>query len=91
MNPVKRRLGVLRTLASCHRALIGSYVVEAYVPDGAIRRMLVERPMSTRLVAASCRSGRRAWRSGAWSLTPMTSSCSGLVSGRPSSVTAAQS
>ncbi|MEE7478798.1 hypothetical protein MHIMP23_21610 [Methylobacterium hispanicum] len=44
VNPVRRRLGALRNLASCHQAPMGDYLVEAYVQEGVIRRMLVEGP-----------------------------------------------
>ena len=44
VGAVKRRLGVLPTLGSCHTAMIGGYVVEGHVPADAIDRLLEERP-----------------------------------------------
>lgn len=44
VGAVKRRLGVLPTLQSCHTAIIGGYVVEGHVPADAITRLLAERP-----------------------------------------------
>ena len=44
VGAVKRRLGVLPTLQSCHTAVIAGYVVEGHVPADAIQRLLEERP-----------------------------------------------
>jgi hypothetical protein len=44
VGAVKRRLGVLPTLESCHTAVINGYVVEGHVPADAITRLLEERP-----------------------------------------------
>jgi hypothetical protein len=44
INRVKARLGVPTSLASCHTAEIGSYVLEGHVPAAEIRRLLAERP-----------------------------------------------
>ncbi|GJE78532.1 DUF411 domain-containing protein [Methylorubrum suomiense] len=44
VNPVKARLGVPRSLASCHTAQVGGYVIEGHVPAGAILRLLAEKP-----------------------------------------------
>lgn len=43
MSAIKKRYGVSH-LASCHTALIGSYVVEGHVPVHAIRKLLKEKP-----------------------------------------------
>ncbi len=42
--PVKMKHGVSPTLASCHTALVGGYVVEGHVPADVIERLLRERP-----------------------------------------------
>lgn len=44
LNRVKARLGVPASLASCHTAELGGYVVEGHVPAEAIRRLLSEKP-----------------------------------------------
>ena len=49
VNPVKARLGVPRSLASCHTAQVGGYVIEGHVPAGAILRLLAEKPSGTGL------------------------------------------
>ena len=36
--------GVSETLASCHTALVGGYVVEGHVPADVVKRLLKERP-----------------------------------------------
>lgn len=41
---VRRAQGVPQSLASCHTALIGGYVLEGHVPAGDVRRLLAERP-----------------------------------------------
>ena len=41
---VKQQHGVPPELASCHTAIVGSYVIEGHVPSLAIRRLLTERP-----------------------------------------------
>jgi len=44
LTSLKAANGVERTLASCHTALVGGYVVEGHVPAEDIRRLLAERP-----------------------------------------------
>ena len=44
VGAVKRRLGVLPTLGSCHTAIVAGYVVEGHVPADAVKRLLEERP-----------------------------------------------
>jgi|SRR5438093_817770 len=41
---VKKTYGVPSRLASCHTALVGTYVIEGHVPADAIKRALRERP-----------------------------------------------
>jgi hypothetical protein len=44
VNRLKVRLGVPQSLASCHTAEIGGYVIEGHVPADAIKRLLTEKP-----------------------------------------------
>ena len=44
VQPVKTEHGLPGTLASCHTALVGVYVVEGHVPADVIERLLRERP-----------------------------------------------
>lgn len=44
VQPYKSRYGVAPSLASCHTAVVGGYVVEGHVPAADIRRLLKERP-----------------------------------------------
>jgi hypothetical protein len=41
---VRQQKGVPGTLASCHTAEVGGYVVEGHIPADAVRRLLAERP-----------------------------------------------
>ena len=49
MDDVKARLGVPNTLASCHTAVVGDYVVEGHVPAEDVERLLAEQPDATGL------------------------------------------
>lgn len=40
----RRSLGVPDSVASCHTALVGDFVVEGHVPAEALRRLLDDRP-----------------------------------------------
>jgi hypothetical protein len=44
LDPVRARYRVPASLASCHTALIGGYVVEGHVPASAVKRLLAEKP-----------------------------------------------
>ncbi|MGL4397354.1 MAG: DUF411 domain-containing protein [Hyphomicrobium sp.] len=44
LDALKARLGVPKSLASCHTAEIDGYVIEGHVPAAAITRLLAERP-----------------------------------------------
>jgi hypothetical protein len=44
LSRLKIRLGVPQTLASCHTAEIGGYVIEGHVPPAVIKRLLAEKP-----------------------------------------------
>ncbi len=46
VNRLKVRLGVPQSLASCHTAEIGGYVIEGHVPADAIKRLLTEKPQA---------------------------------------------
>lgn len=41
---MRRAAGIGDSLASCHTAVVGDYVVEGHVPPGEIARLVVERP-----------------------------------------------
>jgi hypothetical protein len=51
VTPVKERLGVPRSLRSCHTAQVGGYVIEGHVPASDIQRLLKERPAIDGLAA----------------------------------------
>ena len=51
MDTVKAKYGVGASLASCHTAVVGGYVIEGHVPAGAVKRLLAERPQATGLTA----------------------------------------
>jgi hypothetical protein len=57
INRVKGRLGVPRSLVSCHTAEFDGYVIEGHVPAAEIRRLLAERPRSTGLAVAGMPAG----------------------------------
>ncbi|OCH14622.1 DUF411 domain-containing protein [Aliivibrio sp. 1S128] len=42
MNPIKERLGVDPSLASCHTAVINDYVFEGHIPADDIKQFLAE-------------------------------------------------
>ena len=44
MAAIKTRYKVGQSLASCHTALVGGYVVEGHVPADLIRKLLAEKP-----------------------------------------------
>jgi len=44
MEAVKDRLGVPKTVQSCHTARVDGYVVEGHVPMRAVEKLLSERP-----------------------------------------------
>ena len=44
LTALKRSNGVPQSMASCHTALVGGYVIEGHVPASDIRRLLKERP-----------------------------------------------
>jgi hypothetical protein len=44
LNALKRRLGILPRLHSCHTGIIGKYIVEGHVPGNVILKLLKEKP-----------------------------------------------
>jgi hypothetical protein len=44
LEPIKHKLGVPPSLASCHTALVNGFIVEGHIPADAVRRLLKERP-----------------------------------------------
>jgi hypothetical protein len=44
LAPLKSKLGIPRSLSSCHTAQIDGYVIEGHVPAAVIKRLLSERP-----------------------------------------------
>ena len=44
LNVLKRSHGVPPSMAACHTALVGGYVIEGHVPASDIQRLLEERP-----------------------------------------------
>lgn len=49
----RKKQGMPDSLASCHPARIGGYVVEGHVPAGDIRRLLKDKPKALGLAAPS--------------------------------------
>lgn len=43
-DPIKASLGIPEALYSCHTAKIDDYLVEGHVPEGAVAKLLAERP-----------------------------------------------
>jgi hypothetical protein len=44
VGPVKKQVGVPSSLASCHTAMVGNYVVEGHVPAKDVKQLLREKP-----------------------------------------------
>ncbi|TAM11933.1 MAG: DUF411 domain-containing protein [Nevskiaceae bacterium] len=44
MNPLKAKLGVPPSLASCHTGVVNGYVIEGHVPAQDIRKLLADKP-----------------------------------------------
>ena len=55
--PIKQRLGVPRSMASCHTAVVNGYVVEGHVPASTVRKLLQERPAITGIAAPGMPAG----------------------------------
>ena len=57
VEPIKTANGVPLSLASCHTALVGGYVVEGHVPASDVRRLLKEKPAILGLIAPGMPAG----------------------------------
>lgn len=57
VDPIKTANGLPLTLASCHTALVGGYVVEGHVPASDVRRLLREKPAILGLTAPGMPAG----------------------------------
>ena len=44
MAAIKQQYGVPAPLASCHTALVNSYIVEGHIPAADVQRLLTEHP-----------------------------------------------
>jgi len=44
VTPVKKKAGLPSSLAACHTAVVGEYVVEGHVPAQEVKRLLRETP-----------------------------------------------
>jgi hypothetical protein len=44
LNPIKIDAGLTPSLASCHTAFVGDYVIEGHVPANDIHRLIAEAP-----------------------------------------------
>lgn len=49
---LKRANGVTRELESCHTAFVGGYVIEGHVPADLIKKLLTEKPVGVKGLAA---------------------------------------
>lgn len=49
---LKRANGVTAELASCHTAFVGSYVIEGHVPADLVKKVLAEKPVGVKGLAA---------------------------------------
>ncbi|MGM0450190.1 MAG: DUF411 domain-containing protein [Pseudomonadota bacterium] len=49
INRVKKEAGLPRSLASCHTAFIGGYLIEGHVPASDVKRLLREQPSAAGL------------------------------------------
>ena len=57
MQAIKQRYRVTASLASCHTAIIGSYVIEGHVPADDIEKLLKTRPNIAGLAVPGMPSG----------------------------------
>jgi hypothetical protein len=49
---LKRANGVTRELESCHTAFVGGYVIEGHVPADLVKKLLAEKPVGVKGLAA---------------------------------------
>lgn len=52
MQAVKQHYGISSSLASCHTAIIGGYLIEGHVPASDVQRLLNEQPKGVRGLTA---------------------------------------
>ena len=57
LTPIRARLGVPDSLASCHTAVAGRYAIEGHVPAADVDRLLRERPAARALAAPGMPAG----------------------------------
>jgi hypothetical protein len=57
LDALRAKVGVPATLASCHTAFVGGYVVEGHVPANDIRKLLAERPNALGLAVPGMPAG----------------------------------
>ncbi len=57
MDSIKEKLGVPKSLQSCHTAVVDGYVVEGHVPAGDVKKLLVTKPKAVGLAAPGMPSG----------------------------------
>ncbi len=57
LAPIRARLGVPDSLASCHTAVAGGYAIEGHVPAADVERLLRERPAARALAAPGMPAG----------------------------------
>ena len=57
MAAVKTRLGVPKSLISCHTTVVGKYVVEGHVPAADIKRLLATKPKARGIAVAGMPMG----------------------------------
>ena len=55
--PIKQRLGVPPSMASCHTTVVNGYVVEGHVPASTVRKLLKERPAIVGIAAPGMPAG----------------------------------
>jgi hypothetical protein len=53
----RQRMGIPKSLASCHTAEVEGYVIEGHVPVEDMRRLLEQRPEAKGLVVAGMPAG----------------------------------
>lgn len=57
LNPLKIDAGITPSLASCHTAFIGDYVIEGHVPANDIRRLIADAPKAKGLAVPGMPAG----------------------------------
>ncbi len=57
LNPIKIDAGLTPSLASCHTAFVGDYVIEGHVPANDIRRLISEAPKAKGLAVPGMPAG----------------------------------